>query len=129
MFHCHKRNRTHHRRHRSTIIKTAFPLLQLLKIRQSIFDLVSMRNEKLVILQPRQSNLSLSKKKDFKPQPTKCIVNLGLSAAFNAINKNGFGAAWIAVLVKLRFPRISYPMTISKKSHSPTHRTHLTSKA
>jgi hypothetical protein len=38
---------------------------------------------------------------------TKCIVKRDDPLAFKAMKRNGLGAAWTAVLEKLRFPRIS----------------------
>jgi len=35
------------------------------------------------------------------------MINRGVSEAFKAMNRNGFGAACTAVLVKFRLPRIS----------------------
>lgn len=39
---------------------------------------------------------------------TKCVLNRAVPLAFRATSRNGFGAACTAVLVKLRFPLISY---------------------
>jgi hypothetical protein len=65
---------------------------------------VLMRDEELIILYLLVSRVSLRQR---VKHHTRCIERRIVSAAVNAINRKGLGAACTAVLVKFRFPLMS----------------------
>jgi hypothetical protein len=76
---------------------------KILEVWQSVFIPVFVRDEELVVLVT-----SVNRSFNAQRVRTRCIVRRAVPLVFNAMKRNGFGAACTAVLEKLRFPRISW---------------------